>query len=129
MSVDFMQGLLDSFAAAFNNNDAAAVSRFYLDDARVLPPGQEIVQGRSAIETFVGGFFEAGIRAIEFEVLSRDQREELGVEVGRFVLRSEAGGTVVDAGKYVSVRRQQSDSTWLIDVDIFNSSQAPPTTG
>jgi uncharacterized protein (TIGR02246 family) len=126
MSVDSMQVLVDQFAAAFCDNDAAAVSRMYLEDARILPPGQEIVQGRASIETFIGGFFEAGIRAVEFEPISRDQREELGVEVGRYVLRSERGGTVVDQGKYVSVRRQQSDTTWLIEIDIFNSSQAPP---
>jgi uncharacterized protein (TIGR02246 family) len=128
MSVDSMQVLVDQFAAAFNDNDAEAVSRMYLEDARILPPGQETMQGRASIETFIGGFFAAGIRAVEFEPISRDQREELGVEVGRYVLRSERGGSVVDEGKYVSVRRQQSDTTWLIEVDIFNSSQ-PPSSG
>jgi uncharacterized protein (TIGR02246 family) len=129
MSVDSMQVLVDQFAAAFNDNDAEAVSRMYLEDARILPPGQETVQGRASIETFIGGFFEAGIRAVEFEPISPDQREELGVEVGRYVLRSELGGQVIDEGKYVSVRRQQSDTSWLIEVDIFNSSQPPPTGG
>jgi uncharacterized protein (TIGR02246 family) len=129
MSVDSMQVLVDQFATAFNNNDAGAVSRMYLEDARILPPGQETVQGRASIETFIGGFFEAGIRAVEFEPLSRDQREEMGVEVGRYVLRSEGGGPAVDEGKYVSVRRQQPDTTWLIEVDIFNSSRPPPTGG
>jgi uncharacterized protein (TIGR02246 family) len=129
MSIDSMQVLVDRFVAAFNDNDAAGVSRMYLEDARILPPGQETVQGRASIETFIGGFFEAGIRAMEIEAISRDQREELGVEVGRYVLRSERAGQVVDEGKYVSVRRQQPDTTWLIEVDIFNSDQAPPTSG
>jgi len=127
MSVDSMQALLDQFTAAFDDNDAAAVSRLYVDDARILPPGQEIVQGRASIETFIGGFFAAGIRAVEFEAISRDQRDDLGVEVGRYVLRSDRAGEVVDEGKYVSVRRHQPDATWLIEVDIFNSNQATPT--
>ena len=124
-AVDSMQTLLDQFEAAFNTKDAARVARGYVDDGRILAPGQDVVQGRAAIESFITSIFEMGVRAVHFDVLSRDQREELGFEVGRYEFRAEPDGPAIDVGKYVSVRRQQPDGTWLIDVDIFNSNTAP----
>jgi ketosteroid isomerase-like protein len=37
-----------------------------------------------------------------------------------------APGPVNDSGKYVEVRRKQSDGSWLIAVDIFNSDLPAP---
>ncbi len=47
-----IQQLNDKWAAAFNKGDAAAVAAMYAEDAYVLPPGGEMVKGRSAIEAF-----------------------------------------------------------------------------
>jgi len=42
----------DAWTAAFNKGDAAAVAAMYTEDAYVLPPGSDMVKGRSAIEAF-----------------------------------------------------------------------------
>ena len=47
-----IQKLNDKWAAAFNKGDAAAVAAMYADDAYVLPPGGDMVKGRSAIAAF-----------------------------------------------------------------------------
>jgi uncharacterized protein (TIGR02246 family) len=124
-AVDSMQALLDQFETAFNAKDAAQVARGYVDDGRILAPGQDVIQGRTAIESFIASMFEMGVRSVHFDVLSRDQRQELGFEVGRYEFHAEPDGPAIDTGKYVSVRRQQPDGSWLIDVDIFNSNTAP----
>src|SRR5882762_9140433 len=47
-----IQKLNDRFVAAFNKGDAAAIATMYTDDAVVLPPGSEMVKGKTAIEAF-----------------------------------------------------------------------------
>ncbi len=42
-----IQKLEDGWGAAFNKGDAAAVAAMYTDDADVLPPGSDMVKGRS----------------------------------------------------------------------------------
>ena len=42
----------DKWAQAFNKGDAKALAAMYTEDAYVLPPGANMVHGRSAIETF-----------------------------------------------------------------------------
>ena len=129
MPVESMQTLLDEFRAGFNRNDAKQVASFYLDDARLLAPGEDIVQGRAAVESFVATLFDMGVRGIDFEVVTRQSENDLGIEVGLYTMRTAPDGDVIDKGKYVSLRREQPDGRWLIELDVFNSSQpqgAPP---
>jgi uncharacterized protein (TIGR02246 family) len=42
----------DKWAEAFNKGDAGALAAMYTEDAYVLPPGAEMMKGRSAIEVF-----------------------------------------------------------------------------
>ena len=48
----FIQKLNNEWAAAFNKGDAGAVADMYTDDAYVLPPGSDMLTGRTAIEDF-----------------------------------------------------------------------------
>jgi len=50
-----IQSLSDQFAKAFNTGDAAAVAALYTEDAIILPPGGEMMKGRSAIQAFWKG--------------------------------------------------------------------------
>ena len=47
-----IEKLNDAWTAAFNKGDAAAVAAMYTEDAYVLPPGAEMVKGRTGIEAF-----------------------------------------------------------------------------
>ena len=42
----------DKWAEAFNKGDAKALAAMYTEDAYVLPPGANMLHGRSAIEAF-----------------------------------------------------------------------------
>lgn len=42
----------DKWAEAYKNHDAKALAALYTEDAYLLPPGTDMVQGRSAIEAF-----------------------------------------------------------------------------
>ena len=51
------------WVAAFNAGDGAAVAALYSEDAVLLPPGGERVDGRAAIQTFWQGAIDSGLKA------------------------------------------------------------------
>ena len=58
-----------------------------------------------------------------------DGRDDLAYVVGTYtmtIVPPGAPGPINDSGKYVEIRRKQSDGSWLIAVDIFNSDLPTP---
>ena len=59
----------DEYVKAVGNHDAAAVAALYAKDARLMPPGEPMVTGRSNIEAWGKGMFDMGVRSLEMEEL------------------------------------------------------------
>jgi ketosteroid isomerase-like protein len=55
------------------------------------------------------------------ETVSLEEHGDVAVEEGRYEIQ--AGGEVVDTGKYLVVHRRQPDGTWKLGLDIWNSSR------
>jgi ketosteroid isomerase-like protein len=123
-----MKGLTEQYADEVERQDVSALTEHYLDDGEVLAPGIEAVRGKAAIGSFMKSMFDSGVGWVAFEAYAYEQDGSLGVEVGKYTMRTSRGGDVIDTGKYVSVRRQQPDGAWLIKADIYNSdSQSSPS--
>lgn len=103
-------------------SDWDAVTALYTEDATLMPPNTESVQGRAAIQAF----WEAFPPASELELTSEevDGRGDLAFERGSYSLTLMIEGMsepVPDSGKYIVILRRQADGSWLIAADIFNS--------
>ena len=99
----------------------AALDKVYTADARILPPGAPMVEGREAIK----GFWEQAIAGMDVKsvALSTVNAEMTGdsvVEIGKADLTTKAGQTV--AVKYV-VHWKQEDGLWKWHTDIWNPNQ------
>ena len=109
-------------AEAFNRGDVAAFARVYTEDARILPPDMEPVDGRAAIEAFwAGATQQLGIHDLR---LTSDEVEVLGAtayEQGRFAFGTSQGPA---RGKYIVVWRREPDGEWRWHRDIWNLSPA-----
>jgi uncharacterized protein (TIGR02246 family) len=106
---------------AFNSGDAKGVAKLYTENARLLPPNFDIVEGRKGIEEFIGGFIatKAQLDLSTFEV---HEGGDLAVAVGRYEMDTPTdGGTDHDSGKYIEVWQRQSDGSWLLREDMFSS--------
>jgi ketosteroid isomerase-like protein len=112
-----------TFQQGLEKGDADLLASVYAPDARVFPPGSDVVEG-PAIRDLWQGFIDMGATGGSLETLSLEEHGDIAVEQGRFEVR--AGDDVVDRGKYVVVHRRQPDGTWRFGLDIWNSS-APPT--
>ncbi|HXT70612.1 MAG TPA: DUF4440 domain-containing protein [Vicinamibacterales bacterium] len=101
---------------------------YFAPDASVYSPGMPVVTGSASIrQTWVEMSSAPGF-AIEWSPAKADVSAsgDVGVTTGAYKM-SMAGAT--DAGKYVTVWKKQSDGTWKVSEDIFNSDAVgpPPT--
>ena len=56
--------------AAFNRGDAAAVAALYTDDATLMPPNSEIVEGRQGVLDFWQGAIQNGLKNASLTTVS-----------------------------------------------------------
>ena len=111
------------FTEAFNKGDAAAVANMYTMEARLLPPNDEMVEGRANIQKFWQGAMSAGVKMVSLETVHVETQGNLAVEIGRYTttMPGAGGTTTTDKGKYVVVWKREGQS-WKLAVDIFNTS-------
>jgi len=123
-----IEGLIAQFAKDFENQDAAGVASYYTEDAKLLPPGSPLLEGRDAIRAFADGMFAAGCRSLDLKTGDVVEAGDLAVEVGSFVMGIVPPGAdpIQDVGKYVAIWRRQSDGSLKLIVDTFNSDTPGP---
>jgi uncharacterized protein (TIGR02246 family) len=117
----------DEFTARFTAGDLAGLMELYTEDATFMPPGAPAVEGRAAIQAFMTAF--PRVTAMNFDLEEVDGRGDLAFVRGSYRMTMDvpgAPGPVTDSGKFVEIRRKQTDGRWLVDVDIFNSDLPPP---
>lgn len=126
MSRSDIDALNATFVEGLQKSDAAAMASVYGTGARLLPPGMPAVSG-AAIQEFWQGAMDSGVTGGSLETVSLEEHGEVVVEEGEYTIQ--AGGEVVDHGKYVVVHRRQDDGSWKYGLDIWNSSkpEADPT--
>jgi ketosteroid isomerase-like protein len=113
------------FEDGFNRGDAAGAARqFYTRDARILPPGAEIVQGRDRIAEFWAAAAAApkmGVRRVELSTLDLQPLGDWVYTIGRAMLTLAGGQRATP--KYVVVWKQE-DGAWRRHLDIWNTDTA-----
>lgn len=108
---------------AFNGGDAAGVAAQYTESARLLPPNSGIVAGRDQLVPFVQGFLDTGAK-LKFDLIEVYETPDVCTAVGRYEMTFD-GTDDRDVGKFIEVWVPQSDGSWLIADDIFNSDLPP----
>jgi uncharacterized protein (TIGR02246 family) len=113
------QKAADKYAETVNKGDAAAIAAFYTDDAYLLPPGAEMVQGRSNIEAFWKKAVEQDDTDFKITILDvKPLGSDAAREIGTFTFKPKGEQQEV-TGKYVVVL-QRAGNDWKIATDIFN---------
>ena len=111
--------LFDTEAISKQNTDA--LDRVYTANARVLPPGSPMIEGREKIKDFwrqaIAGL---GLTSVKLAIVQAESSGDGVIEIGHADL-SVAGGQVVTV-KYVVCWKQEGGE-WKWDVDIWNPNQ------
>jgi uncharacterized protein (TIGR02246 family) len=77
---DQIASAYEAWNEAFNRGDAGAVASLYTENARLLPPTHDVIEGRQAIEEFWDGLLKAGVTGHRLELIAAegDQRGAVG---------------------------------------------------
>lgn len=116
------------YAAAFNAQDYAAVAALHTEDCTVLPPNRNMIKGRQAVAQMTEEDVKMGARNLQLQTVDVSGAGHLAYEIGTYTadIHPEGQEPFQDTGKYLVVWQQQSDGTWLISADIWNSSMPMP---
>ena len=116
------------FAAAYTTLDAERVAEIYTEDALMLPPGGDILRGRSAIrKQYDDGFDEdrrrGHTRRITFELVDRIVSGDVRNDYGYYTIigRSASGHESKHRGKFAKVWQRGRDGVWRIRSDSYSS--------
>jgi ketosteroid isomerase-like protein len=120
---DQIEAANEAYGKAVANQDVAAVVALYSQDAILLPPDSPVAQGSDAIRAVLQGYMDAGAQSLALETTALDDQGDLVVDVGRYTLGMQPPGAdpITDVGKYLQVYKRQSDGSFRIAYDCFNS--------
>ena len=121
----FPQDMADAWVERFTAHDAAGVAALYTEDAQLLPPDMEVVNGRAAIQEFVAQTNPPGSPAFEFATNETLVFGDYAHRQGSFTAKG-PDGKVLATGKYLELWKK-SGGKWLIHRDMW-SWNAPETT-
>jgi uncharacterized protein (TIGR02246 family) len=116
---------LNRFVAAVKAGDTAAMISIYAPDAIVLPANMPEAKGHAAIQKMNAEMLAAvTLQDIRFRTTDLLLTGPYAIETGTYDMKVQpkAGGSAVaDVGKYLSVWQKQSDGSWKMIRDIYNS--------
>jgi ketosteroid isomerase-like protein len=112
------------FREGIRKGDASAVGALYTEDALLMPPNTEIIRGRDGTTKFWDGAVKMGVRDAVLDTLELHHKGDTLEEVGNYTLSIHPQGQepFEDKGKYVVLWKQDTDGTWRLHRDIWNSS-------
>jgi uncharacterized protein (TIGR02246 family) len=114
----------DALLEAVNGSDLAGVLAVWTDEGVLMPPHHPSVRGRLEIERYFSRLF--GERRFEFAFTTSRLHVSGDVAVERVEYVASAwpgqgGSTDRDAGKGIHVYRRETDGSWKLTADIWNS--------
>ena len=117
---DAFTSICQQFEKSFNQGDAEGLASLYSEDAKILSPNMDFVEGKNAIQTFWQGALEMGIKSFKGEMIEAESSGNLGIFVYKYSLYGNEDQEI-DKGKGLSVLKN-IDGKWKIHRDVYNSS-------
>jgi len=112
----------DKWAEAFNKGDAGALAAMYTEDAFLLPPGAEMMKGRSAIATFwqqqMQQIGDVKCTALDVKPLGHNSVREIGTCSFKTRAQQPQDGAL----KYAVVW-EKAGGQWRLLQDIWNTNK------
>ena len=123
-----MKADLQKWMDGMNSGTAEGVASQYADDAVLMPPNAPAAIGRAAIREFLAkesaGMKAGGISLKSTATTGIGFSGDMAWMSGTYAA-TDAKGTVVDAGKFLSVHKK-TNGEWLYIRDTWNSDNPPP---
>ena len=114
-----------AYSKATTTTDVEGLMSMYSADAKICPPNEGIITGTVEIRSFATQVLETPGYEATFELLNAEVSGsgDLGYTVNSYVIKviGPEGQPVEEEGRYVRVWRKNSDGSWKIVIDTWNS--------
>ena len=117
---DAFMSICQQFQKSIEQGDLGNIGNLYTEDAKILPPNMDMLEGRDSIQAFWQRASEMGIKSYQPEILEVEYSGNLGFFVGKYTLYGNEN-KIINKGKFITVFKN-IDGEWRVYRDIFNSS-------
>ena len=107
------------FEDLYAAGDEAKFSQLYTEEALIMLPGRETLQGRAGAEQFLAGAKQRGVKKVSLTTHELEISGDTAWERGG-AIASLADGSVAAKNKYIVIWKRTSDG-WKLHRDILNS--------
>ena len=98
---------------------------YYADDAAVLGPNAPMASGKPAIQKMITDMFAMPGFGLKWQATKVEAAGsgDIAYTMGTydFSMNGPKGAPMADHGKYLTIWKKQSDGTWKVAVDTYNS--------
>ncbi len=105
--------------------DSNAFVAFFVDDASFLGPNEPVVTGKENISKTAAAMFSMPGFSVQWQPTKAEagMSGDMGYSIGTYTMtvNDAKGKTVTDNGKYLTAWEKQSDGSWKVAADMFNS--------
>ena len=125
---------MKAIEVAINTGDLESFAALYVEDPIVLPPNEAILVGKDAWHSWSKPLWDQFDMEETITVEETEIAGDRAFARGAYTVRTtpKAGGeTVEEVGKGIMIFKRQSDGSWKISHNIWNTdnpSQGEPTT-
>jgi ketosteroid isomerase-like protein len=120
----------ESIQNAVRDKNIELLMKFYAEDAYLLPTAEPKVKGKAEIKKEWQHIFEIPDFSNQSTLTNIEISEDgsMAYTMGNYLafMQGEDGNPVQEPGKWVTIWKKQSDGSWLIVVDIYNTDIPPP---
>jgi len=119
----------EEFVAAAKANDTEGLVSLYTADVVLIPPNEPAAKGSEAVRVWMRSFFDQF--TMEDFTISTEEitvADDWAFRSGTFAMTASpaAGGEQIeDAGIFIEIWQRQSDGSWKMVWDIWNSDNPP----
>ena len=109
-----------ALVTAVGLGDATAAGEAYADEARVLAPSAELLEGRAEIEAYWRVGIDLGLCGLMYESRLLEPIQASVLELGRYAFSMQAVPPCIEHGLYLVLHMQTTDGSWRRAVEVFN---------
>ena len=107
---------------AFNKGDAKAIAAFYTDDAMLLPPSHDIIEGPAGVEKFFAGILGMGATGHKLELVKAEEKGDVVFSAAKWSAKGKdaKGADQPWSGVGTTIFEKQADGSLKLKLHTFN---------
>jgi ketosteroid isomerase-like protein len=100
---------------------------FFDEQGSILSPNDPIATGKAAVAKLIASDFAYGDLSWHVDKAGVSRSGDLGYTSGtyKFSFKDAAGKPATDSGKYLALWKKQTDGSWKVLFDMFNTDLPP----